>query len=133
MNAFRKSLLLIFCLRLLLSGGTVAELFKLPALIGHYLHHCQTEKHTFVDFLKDHYGSHDHHDQNSTEHQAHHKLPFSGHHPDGMKEPAQPFILDAGLKYLPIDPSIPENPLVYMETQWHSQFSPSFWQPPKLA
>lgn len=134
-NTFRKTLILLLCLRLLLSGDTVAELFKLPALVGHYLHHCHAEDHTGVfGFLAEHYGSHDHHDQDSSDHQAHHRLPFSGHHSDGMKEPVQPFLTVLDLKYPLINLSaLPENPLVCLVKTWNSQFSSTFWQPPKLA
>lgn len=135
MLILRKSLLLLFCLRLLLPGQTVAELFKLPFLVSHYLHHHHTEEHSHIfGFLMEHYGADDHHEQDEAEHKAHHQLPFGSHHTDGLKEPVQPFLTVAALKYPRIEwPTLPDNPLICLVKEWYSQYYPSIWQPPKIG
>jgi hypothetical protein len=87
-----------------------------------------------MDFLTEHYGTHDHHNQDEAEHHAHHKLPFGSHHTDDLKETFQPFLNVTG----PIYPnfillSLPVSHAFSLVEQWHSQFSPSIWQPPKLG
>ena len=116
-------------------GQTTAELFKLPFLVSHYLHHHHTEGHSHVlGFLMEHYGAHDHHEQDAAEHKAHHQLPFGDHHSGGLKEPVQPFLAVAGLKYPRIElPMLSDNPLICLIKQGHSQFSCSIWQPPKIG
>ena len=134
-NALRISLILLFCLRLLLPAQTVVELFKLPFLVSHFLHHHRTEgKSPVVDFLAEHYGTHDHHDQDTSEHNAHHKLPFGSHHTDDLNETVQPFLTVTWPTYPNIIlPSLPASQAFSLVEQWHSQFSPSIWQPPKIG
>jgi hypothetical protein len=103
-------------------------------LVSHYLHHHKEEGCSVIDFLQEHYGSNHHHDQDASEHQSHHQLPFGGHHPDSLKGPAQPFATVSGLKLPPIDWQILPTALpTSLVEQWHSQFSPSIWQPPKIG
>ena len=119
----------------MLPAQTVVELCKLPFLVSHFLHHHRTEgKSPVVDFLAEHYGAHGHHDEDTTEHKAHHKLPFGSHHSDGLKESIQPFLTVAGPTHPHIKlPIFPPNQICVLVEQWHSQFSPSIWQPPKIG
>ncbi len=134
-NALRIFSILLFCLRLLLPVQTVVELFKLPFLVSHFLHHHHTEGNSPVfEFMAEHYGSHDHHEQDGAEHKAHHKLPFGSHHTDDLKQSIQPFLSVSGPTYPTIKlPALPLQQMFIRVGQWHSQFSPSIWQPPKIG
>ena len=135
MNAARICLILICSLRLLLPAQTVLELFKLPFLVIHFLHHHHSkEKSPVLDFLTEHYDAHDHHNQDTAEHKAHHKLPFGSHHTDDFKETIQLFLTVTEASpptikrlYLLINQSF------NLVEPWYSQFSPSIWQPPKIS
>jgi hypothetical protein len=130
----RNSFLLLFCLHLILPGRIVTELFKLPFLVNHFLHHhAEGQNHVF-GFMMEHYGSHDHHDQDTAEHKAHHQLPFGSHHTDDFKQPVQPFLSISGPAYLLIVlPTLPASQPFAVIGKWHSQFLPSIWQPPKIG
>ena len=113
----------------------MVELCKLPFLVSHFLHHHHTEgKSPVLDFMLEHYGTHDHHDQDTAEHNAHHKLPFGSHHTDDLKESIQPFLTVTVPTYPGIKlPAFPVNYPFSLVEQWHSQFSRSIWQPPKIG
>jgi hypothetical protein len=132
--AIRRYILLILCLRLLLPAGVLTEALKLPALIGHFLHHNEEEGHVhWLGFLAEHYGSHRHHAADRADHHDHHNLPF-GDHSDTVKDPVQPFLPVSGLKTEPLAPSVSfTQPLLLGANSCASPFAPSIWQPPKLG
>lgn len=71
-----RKLIVISLLTIFVCGDTVfGEVFKLPALVEHYMEHARLEDHiSIISFLKEHYTNSEHHPD--IPHHHHDNLPF---------------------------------------------------------
>lgn len=125
----KKISALLFLVIYLVSATELIQMLKLPLLFSHYAEHLSKEKkHSFLNFLKDHYIDDD---GIVSDNDTDRKLPF--------KETGCSGQLD--LDFIPLANSIILNKCNYSialnpafkECLFYSLYIPGIWQPPKIA
>lgn len=127
----KRFAIILLLFTFLSSNAVFGELFKLPALIHHYLDHRQLENSvSFLDFIKEHYinvakhGDYTHH--------HHENLPFKSldSHPNPVFTIVYtyPFVIDK-IVITKDDVAV----CIYQDDNYSDNYLDKIWQPPRLC
>jgi len=123
----------VFCLCVvfILPHDAIAHVFRLPALIGHFLHHHHDHETGVLAFVHDHYAGAGHSAEDQEEHD---QLPFSGHqHNAECVQTTILFYYSSSQSIKLDDTSTGSISFLNYTGSFCHEYFPSIWQPPKLG
>ncbi len=129
---FRKILLTVLCIQVLLPKDLLENIVRLPVLVAHYFHHNHTDKHIhFTDFIADHYSDHEHHDK---DHDNHNNLPLHNHNCNFQQNIFTLAVLDIFPTLLSNYDVASRKIKIFSRQHFYSSTAlSSIWRPPKFA
>jgi len=129
---FKKILLTVLCIHILLPNDLLQNIVRLPVLVVHYFHHNHTDKYIHItDFIADHYSSYEHHDK---DHDNHDNLPFHNHDFNFQQSIFNVAVLDFFSSALPDYGTANCKTKINSRQHFYSSTAlSSIWRPPKSA